>query len=186
MSPNVFKVGTKEYPVEDCYIYGVFEDEIDEAINWNLVVEFPGEEVHASFQGISFRDVHDFEGLQNKTFRIEDDEEDYFLYEGIEEELIYVDEIHFSKLDKENQTIEVNVIGLAADEIIEDEENEDEEIIGEELDIQLTADFEGIYFYTENKKNVEKFVVNHLKKKLDEVEIEYEKEEDFWSCLITY
>ncbi len=189
MSNYLFEIGERNYPIEDCYIFGSFEDGYDKQVQWNIVVEFPGEDVHASFENITLKNVNKFEDLENKAFILEEhDLEEEFLYEGIDEDFIYVDEIHFGKINKENQTIDIEVLGIAADEFIESDINDEEEIEGEELNIHLNAQFEGIYFFTENKKNVEKFVKNYLKKELSEVKIEFEKEEDddWWNCIITY
>jgi len=191
MSDYIFKIGKKDYPIEDSYIVGFFEEEIDEQVQWNLVVEFPGEDVFASFENITLKNVHNFDDLENKSFILEDDENEEFFYEGLDDELVYIDEIHFQKVDKTHRTIEVRVIGIATDEILEEEDDseEDIELEGEELDIFLKAEFEGIYFITKNKKNVEKFVKDFLKKNFDEVEIEYEENEEekgYWNCIIRY
>lgn len=188
MSEQVFEIGERSYPIEDCYIVGFYEDGVDQEIQWNIVVEFPGEDVYASFENITIKGVRNFNDLENKDFILEEDDlEENFLYEGVDEELVYVDAIHFGAIDADHQTIDVEIQGFVADDILdEDEDSEEVELEGEDLFITLTPQLEGIYFITQNKKNVEKFVKDFLKKKLEEVEIDYEEEDGVWNCIINY
>lgn len=191
MNQQNFEIGARKYPIEDCYIVGFFEDGIDREIQWNIVAEFPGEDVYASFQNIVIKGVKNFHELENRNFfPEEDDEKDNFLYEGVDEELVFVDSIAFLNVDKENEAITVEIAGFAADEgeIHYDEESEEMELEGEDIHITLTPQFEGIYFFTQNKKNVEKFVKDFMKKDWDSVQVEYEEEEENggWNCIITY
>lgn len=186
MSEQVFEIGERSYPIEDCYIVGFYEDGVDQEIQWNIVVEFPGEDVYASFENIVIKGVRNFNDLENKSFILEEDDvEENFLYEGVDEELVYVDAIQFGAIDSENQTINVEIQGFVADDII-DEEEEELELEGEDVLITLNPQLEGIYFITQNKKNVENFVKNFLRKKLDDVYIDYEEEEGMWNCIINY
>ncbi len=187
MMEQIFEIGQRNYPIEDCYIVGFFEDGMDKEIQWNIVVEFPGEDVYASFENILINGVRNFNDLQNKEFNIEeDDSEESFVYEGVDEELIFVDSIEFFEIDHENETITVQINGFAADELPDNEDSEEMELEGEDLEIVLNPQFEGIYFITKNKKNVEKFVKDFMKKDLDSVDIEYEEEDGVWNCIITY
>lgn len=188
MSNQIFQIGEREYPIEDCYILGWFEDGVDEEIQWSIVVELTGDEVYASFQGITIQGVKNFHDLQEQSFfPDEDDENELFIYEGIDEELVYVDEIHFGKLVEDEQAIEVEIQGFVADEMIDDDTDEDEELEGTDFVLTLQPQLEAIYFVTKNKKNAEKFVKEFMKIPLERVDIEYEEEEDgVWNCIINY
>lgn len=183
---SVYKIGSYEYPIADCYLVGLFEDEVSEHVEWSLQIDFDTDDEeasYASFNSIVIPNAKSPKDLQNKVFDLDeiDEDWDFFYYEGIEEDRLHVEKIEFGAYDEKNKKIAVKIHTI----LEENYDEEADEIEGEELIISLNFDYEGIVFLTDDKKKASAFCKNYLKLSPEKVTIEYEEsEERGYECII--
>ncbi len=170
---SFLKIGEKEYNIIDAYIIGLFVENEYEQIAWTVEAQVESnEEIFEAFNDIIIPEGFTIEEISNTS--LEDEEKellDLINYEGELSEVAEVVSISFEEYE-----IETNIIPCT----IEAQLNN-----GDEYFLQAELEFRGYYYFTQNKQSVKTFVNDYLGYELEEVEIEYEKQEDgSWLCII--
>lgn len=170
---SFLKVGSKEYNIIDGYIIGTFVENEYEQLVWTIEVQIDSEEeLFEAFSNIVIPEGFTIEEISNTSLEDEEELLNLIEYEGnLLEEIFEITSVHF-----EDYEIETNQIPCTIQAQLND---------GSEYFLQAELEFRGYYYFTHNKESVKTFVNDYLGYELEEVEIEYEKQEDdSWMCII--
>ncbi len=171
---SFLKIGENEYNISDAYIIGIFVENEYEQIAWTVEAQVESDdEIFEAFNDIIIPEGYNIEEISNTILEEEEDELlDLVNYEGdLAEQVSDIISISFEEYE-----IETNQIPCTIQAQLNN---------GSEYFLQAELEFRGYYYFTQNKQSVEDFVKDFLGYELEEVEIEYEKQDDgSWLCII--
>lgn len=169
---SFLKIGEKEYNICDAFIIGLFVENESNQVSWSVEVQIDSEdEIFESFSDIYPTDGYTIDDISLTEV---DNPEDLELitYEGdLNASITKVVGVSFGDYD-----YEINEIPCTIEAELDS---------GEEYFLQSNLEFRGYYYFTQNKNSVKNFVEEYLGYEIDDVEIEYEKQEDgSWLCMV--
>lgn len=170
---SFLKVSYGEYNILDGYIIGIFVENEYQQLAWTVEVQLDsGPEVFEAFNDIIISDIHTIENLSFNSLENQHDQLSWVHYESdLANELGEIHSISFDEYDYETNQIPCTIEASSRD--------------GSEYFLQANLEFRGYYYFTKNKNSVNTFVKDYLGYDIEEVEIEYEKQENgFWLCII--
>lgn len=170
---SFLKVSYGEYNILDAYIIGTFVESEYQQLAWTVEVQIDsGPEVFEAFNGIIIPNVSTIENLSFNTLEHQQDLLSLVYYESdLANELGDLYSISFDEYDYETNQIPCTIEATSKE--------------GSEYFLQANLEFRGYYYFTKNKNSVNTFVNDYLGYDINEVEIEYEKQENgYWLCII--